>query len=148
MDEGAIERARERLADAAAERPGAADIEAVLERARAQIEALALAAADLETTIPDRVTHAIRTGLRAEAAPMSRRVNEIRGLMNQTLKRLEHLEGDLTAERYSRVDDLGLLVDLITSGWQSVEQRLTRIEESLKSQGATVLNLDERRSSA
>lgn len=148
MDEGAIERARERLADAAAERPGAADIEAALERARSQIEALALTAAELETTIPDRVTDAIRTGLRAEAAPMSRRVNEIRGLMNQTLKRLERLEGDLTAERYARVDDLGLLVDLIASGWQGVEQRLAQLEESLKSQGATVSNLDERRSTA
>ena len=32
--------------------------------------------------------------------------------MNQVLRRLERLEGDLLAERHARVDDLALLVDL------------------------------------
>jgi hypothetical protein len=29
------------------------------------------------------------------------------------------------------VDDLALLVDLVASGWQSVNERLARIEEAL-----------------
>ena len=72
---------------------------------------------------------------------MSRRVNEIRGLMNQTLRRLERLEGDLTAERHSRVDDLGLLVDLITASWRSVDDRLARLEQSLAQSGGEVHRL-------
>ena len=38
----------------------------------------------------------------------------------QLLRRLDRLEADLTAERHARVDDLGLLVDLIDAGWKSV----------------------------
>ena len=72
---------------------------------------------------------------------MSRRVNEIRGLMNQTLRRLERLEGELTAERHSRVDDLGLLVDLITASWRSVDERLARLEQSLGQSGGEVHRL-------
>jgi hypothetical protein len=39
----------------------------------------------------------------------------VRGLANQTIRRLERIETELLAERNSRVDDLGLLVDLIES---------------------------------
>ena len=52
-------------------------------------------------------------------------------MMNQVLRRLEHLEGELVAERHARVDDLALLVDLVASGWQSVNERLARIEQGL-----------------
>ena len=45
-------------------------------------------------------------------------------MMNQVLRRLEHLEGELLAERHARVDDLALLVDLVASGWKSVNERL------------------------
>jgi hypothetical protein len=69
--------------------------------------------------------------------------------MNQTLRRLERLETELTAERHSRVDDLGLLVDLITASWRSVDERLARLEERLEeSKGAIVYRIEERRSSS
>jgi hypothetical protein len=51
--------------------------------------------------------------------------------MNQLSRRLERVEGDLLAERHARVDDLALLVDLVSSGWRGVDQRLARIEDSL-----------------
>jgi hypothetical protein len=137
MDEERIDAARDRIAQSAAGRAAPADVEATLERARSQIEALAAAAAELEGTLPDRVSDAIRDGLRAEAAPLSKRVAEVRGLANQTIRRLERLEGALTAERYARVDDLGLLVELIAGGWRSIDERLARIEEALDP-GATV----------
>jgi len=145
MDEGAIERAQERVTEAAEGRPQQADLEAALERARAQIEQLAAAAAELEGALPERIESTIKESLRAEAAPMSRRVNEIRGMSNQTIRRLERMEHDLTAERYSRVDDLGLLVDLIASGWRSLDRRLARLEHVLEANGATVYRMDERR---
>ena len=145
MDDEPIRRLRERLADAAEGRAVPADVEAALERARSQVEALAATAAGLESALPE----AVRSTLRAEAAPMSRRVNEIRGLMNQTLRRLERLEGELTAERYARVDDLGLLVDLISAGWRGVDERIARLEQAIEESGrATVHRLEEHRSSA
>ena len=81
MDTLALERAKQRIADAAAGRPEPAAIEAALERAR-----------------------------------------------NQAIRRLERLEGDLLAERHARVDDLALLVDLVSSGWRGVDARLARLE--------------------
>ena len=144
MNEGALDRARERLAEAAAGKPQPGDVEAALERARAQVEALATTAAELETGLPDRVGDAVRDGIRVEARPVSRQLAEVRGLANQTIRRLERIETELLAERSSRVDDLGLLVDLIDSGWRAVDDRLRRIEESLQQpRGATVYRIGE-----
>jgi hypothetical protein len=64
--------------------------------------------------------------------------------MSQVIRRLERIEGDLLSERHARVDDLGLLVDLVASGWRSVEERLTQLEEGLKRDGAVVYRLEDR----
>jgi hypothetical protein len=123
----ALERANERLADAAAQRVSPAAVDAALEGARAAIESLARSSADMQAGLPV----AIQDGLKEHFRPSARHLAEVRGLMNQTLSRLERLEGDLLAERHARVDDLALLVDLVASGWQSVNERLDKIEQTL-----------------
>jgi hypothetical protein len=128
MDTLALERAKQRIADAAAGRPEPAAVEAALERSRQEIETLAAAAAELEVSIPVHVGVAVRDGLRAEVLPVARHIAEIRGLLNQAIRRLERLEGELLAERHARVDDLALLVDLVSSGWRGVDVRLERLE--------------------
>jgi hypothetical protein len=146
MTDEAIERARERLREAAEGRPDAAAVDAALERTRAQVEELAAAAAQLESTLPGKVDDALQDGLREQVRPVGRNLAEIRGLMNQVIRRLERVEGDLLAERHARVDDLGLLVDLITSSWKSVERRLGTLERTLQSgEGAVVYRMEERR---
>ena len=107
------------------------EIAAALERARLQVEALAQTADELQVVLPDAVGSALHDGLRAEAAPISRRLAEVKGLSNQMIRRLERLETDLLIERHARVDDLGLLVDLITSQWQGLNDRLDRLEAAL-----------------
>jgi hypothetical protein len=142
VEESVIARAKERLE----ERPRPGELEAALERARAQIEGLAEAAAELESALPERVGSAVREGVRAEALPVGRQLAEVRGLMNQLIRRLERIEGDLLADRHARIDDLALLVDLVTSGWRSVDDRLRRLEESLEANpGAVVYRIEERR---
>jgi len=144
VDEEALDRARERLAEAAAGKAQPGDVDAALERARAQIEELAEAAAELEAALPGQVGEAVREGIRVEARPVSRQLAEVRGLANQTIRRLERIETELLAERSSRVDDLGLLVDLVDSSWRAVDDRLRRIEEALQSpRGATVYRIGE-----
>jgi hypothetical protein len=123
----AVERANEWLAEAAAGRVSPAAVEAALERAREAIESLSLVSAELQSGLPD----AIQDGLKEHFRPSARRLAEVRGLMNQVLRRLERIEGDLLAERHARVDDLALLVDLVASGWESVNRRLAEIEEAL-----------------
>ena len=145
MSETAIERARERLERAAEGRPDPAELEAALERAREQIETLAQTAAELQSALPETVGGAVRDGVRAEAFPVARQLGEVRGLMNQLIRRLERVEGDLLAERHARVDDLALLVDLVASGWRGVDGRLQRLEERLQAAPGATYRMEERR---
>jgi hypothetical protein len=148
MDAEAIARAQARIEEAVDGRVAPAQVDAAFERARDQVEALAAAAAELESTLPARVGDAVQDGLRAQVLPVARHLAEVRGLMNQLLRRLERVEGDLLAERHARVDDLALLVDLVSSGWRGVDRRLARIEASIARQdrGATVYRIGEHRS--
>ena len=132
MDDDAIERARRRIEQAAAGRAAPGDVDAALERARTQIEALAQAAAELEATLPDKVGDAVKEGVRAQAQPLGRQLAGVRGLMNRLVRQVERLEGDLLAERNARVDDLSLLVDLISSGWRGVDEKLGQFAERLE----------------
>jgi hypothetical protein len=139
VDELTLERAKARIAEAAAGRVAPAELEAALSRARVQIESLAEAAAQLEGTLPEKIGSAVHDGLRAEVIPVARNLAEIRGLLNQAIRRLERLEGDLLAERHARIDDLALLVDLVSSGWKGVDARLERVERATV--GAPVVSL-------
>jgi inorganic triphosphatase YgiF len=144
MDDGAMERAQERVE----QRADGAALDALLVRAREQVEALAA----LGDSLPDRVEAAVRD----EAQPMARNLAEIRGLANQLIRRLSALEGDLLTERNARVDDLALLVDLVSSGWKGVDARLGRIEAVVNrleqhtqdSRGAIVYRMEDRRPDA
>jgi hypothetical protein len=148
MDDGAIERAKERVEH----RADAAALDTLLTRAREQVDALAAAAAALEEGLPSRVGEAVRE----QAQPVARNLAEIRGLMNQVIRRLERVEGDLLGERNARVDDLALLVDLISSGWKGVDARLARVEAAVgrlehgiqERGGAIVYRMEDRRPDA
>ena len=146
MNPGAVERANERLQQVAEGRVEPAAVDAALERARDQIEALAEATATLEATLPQRVGDALQDGLREQVLPVGRHLAEVRGLSAQLVRRLERIEGDLLGERHARVDDLGLLIDLITSGWRGVDERLARLEKTLGAdEGAVVYRIEDRR---
>jgi hypothetical protein len=86
----------------------------------------------------------LREALREEAAPISRRLAEVKGLSNNAARRLERIESTLDAERLARIDDLALIVELLTEGWRSMNARLERIEAVLvDSTPATVVPLRE-----
>jgi hypothetical protein len=131
VDNDAVDRARIRLAESGDGRPTDAALEALLERARAGLEALAVTTAELEAGMPERLDTALQQGLRDEVLPVARHLAEVRGLSAQTIRRLERMQGDLAAERKARVEDLALLVDLIATGWRGVERRLDRLERVL-----------------
>ena len=146
MNPGAIERANERLRQAAAGRTDPALAEAAIERARHQVESLAETAAQLEATLPDRVGEAVQAGLREQVLPVAKHLAEVRGLSANSVRRLERLETDLLAERHARVDDLALLIDLIASGWRGVDERLARLEHALGAdESAIVYRIEDRR---
>lgn len=138
-----MERAHERVE----QRADGAALDALLVRAREQVEALTA----LADTLPERV----ETAVHDQAQPMARNLAEIRGLANQLIRRLSALEGDLLTERNARVDDLALLVDLVSSGWKGVDARLGRIEavvnrleQAQDNRGAIVYRMEDRRPDA
>jgi len=143
-----MDRAQERVE----QRADGAGLDTFLVRAREQVEALAAATTALEDSLPGRVEEVVR----GQAQPVGRNLAEIRGLMNQLLRRLSALEGDLLTERNARVDDLALLVDLISSGWKGVDARLGRIEAVAgrleqglqENRGAIVYRMEDRRPDA
>jgi hypothetical protein len=140
--EEVLARARERLEQASGNAVDPSQTRAAFERARAQMEALTQMGAELETMLPEEIGLAVREGLRAEALPVARQLAELRGLTNQLIRRLGQLEQEIEAERLARVEDLGLLVDLIAGGWRSVDDRLARMEESLNGREATVYSIE------
>lgn len=97
----------------------------------------------MEEHIRDALRGALRDGLREEAAPISRRLAEVKGLSNNAIRRLESIEATIEAERSARVDDLALLVELLTEGWRAMNARLARIETLLQTEepGAAVYRL-------
>ncbi len=90
-----------------------------------------------------QIREAMTASLRDEAAPISRRLAEVKGLSNNAIRRLERLEGLIESERNARVDDLGLLVDLLTDGWRAMDARLARIEAALAAEPSNVVRLRE-----
>jgi hypothetical protein len=154
VDRDAIERAERRLAALRSESDDAS-LAAIVERAGRQLASFAEATAELEAILPDRVSSALHESLRSEVLPVARHLAEVRGLSAQTIRRLERLHADVVAERAARVEDLALMVDLVTTGWRSLERRLDRLERildrlerSLEEQAPTrrpVVRLEDRR---
>ena len=140
--EEVLARARERLEQASNDLLDPSQTKAAFERARAQMEALAQMGAELEALLPEEIGLAVREGLRAEALPVAHQLAELRGLANQLIRRLMELEQEIEAERLARVEDLGLLVDLIAGGWRAVDERLARMEEGLNGSEATVYRIE------
>jgi hypothetical protein len=91
----------------------------------------------------DELREALRDGLRDEAAPIARRLAEVKGLSNNAARRLERIESTLDSERLARVDDLALMVELLTEGWRAMNARLDRIEAALVKDVATIVPLRE-----
>jgi hypothetical protein len=91
----------------------------------------------------DEIREALKAGLREEAAPISRRLAEVKGLSNNAIRRLENLEATIESERSARIDDLALLVELLTEGWRAINARLDRIEAALEPVQTNVVSLRE-----
>ena len=81
--------------------------------------------------IDEQIAQAVREGVRSEAAPVGRHLAEVRGMSVRAIRQLERIEAGMGAERAARVDDLAILVDLISASWRTVDERLARIEELL-----------------
>jgi hypothetical protein len=138
MDDAALQRVQQRLSKTS--EGGSRSLDDALQHSREQLDALAASTAELEAALPGRVGEAVRDGLRTEVLPVARHIAELRGLFNQANRRLERIEAEILAERKARIDDLALLVELVSSGWRGIDARLARLEAASPSPQDTVTN--------
>jgi hypothetical protein len=74
-----------------------------------------------------------------EIRPLAERMTVVDQLLERLVEDFQSAKDELRRGRSERVEDLALLVDLITASWRTVDQRLNRIErrldESLRANG-------------
>lgn len=75
------------------------------------------------------VTSILSEALRVEVRPVAERVSQVGRLVDGLVGRLEDLRNENVRQRSERVEELELLTELITTGWQSIDRRLGRLEE-------------------
>jgi len=107
------------------------EAEDAIGRAREQLmHAVVQVAAELETGRP-----AAPGGIRYQAlevGPLAERMTQIDGLFERLVENIDGIKRELGRARSERLEDLTLIVDLLTTSWRTVDQRLGRIERKLE----------------
>ncbi len=107
--------------------PGSEDDDAIT-RAREQLlQAVVQVASELEDPSAAR-QHSEALALR----PFAARMSVMDALFERLAQDLDAVKRELGRARSERLEDLTLLVDLITTSWRSVDRRLGRIERKLE----------------
>jgi hypothetical protein len=68
----------------------------------------------------------------ASAHVLADRVAVMDALLHRLTHDVDELKRELTRSRHERLEDLTLLVDLITTSWRAVDRRLGRIDRKLE----------------
>ncbi|MEY2568792.1 MAG: hypothetical protein QOE35_3321, partial [Actinomycetota bacterium] len=95
-------------------RPAVPDLRTILARAESHVEQLRSTAATLERRLPAEVERAVERAMAQHGD--ERRLTELRHAIAAIARQVEQVNRDLLAERLGRVEDLELVVDLITTG--------------------------------
>jgi hypothetical protein len=127
-------RARGQDAEPAADQPADArpampDLRTILARAETHVDELRSTAAALEESLPARVERAVERALSTH--PDTRQAEELRELLRGLSRQVEQVNRDLLAERLGRVEDLELVVDLISTGMAALRQDVATVSAML-----------------
>jgi chromosome segregation ATPase len=116
--------------------PGTPDLRTILSRAESHVGELRETAAALQRTLPETVERAIEKAMDDHSTP--RRLSELRDLVRALSAQVEQVNRDLLAERLGRVEDLELLVDLLSTGMAALRQDIADLSGSVGQVGAGV----------
>ncbi len=100
--------------------PPVPDLRTLLARAENHVDELRATAASLEQSLPARVERAVERVL--DTHDSARRSGELRDLILELTGRVDQVNRDLLAERLGRVEDLELVVELLSAGIAAVRQ--------------------------
>ncbi len=112
------------------------DLRTILARAEANVGELRQTAANLEQALPEAVERAVERAMDERATP--RRLAELRELVRSLAGQMEQVNRDLLAERLGRIEDLELLVDLISSGMAALRQDVADVSSSMTRMNSSV----------
>jgi len=116
--------------------PGTPDLRTILSRAESHVGELRQTAESLQRTLPETVERAIEKALDDHSTP--RRLSELRDLVRALSTQVEQVNRDLLAERLGRVEDLELLVDLLSTGMAALRQDVADLAGAVGQVGAGV----------
>lgn len=102
-----------------------ADLRTILARAESHVDELRSTAASLVQELPAQVEAAIERALDEHST--GKRLAELRMLLRSLAAQVEQVNHDLLAERLGRIEDLELLVDLVSTGFSSVRQDVANL---------------------
>jgi hypothetical protein len=101
-------------AEPAAAAAAVPDLRTLLARAESHVDELRSTAAELSRTLPDRIESAVERVLDDHSS--SRRMGELRDLLIALSGQVNQLNRDLLSERLGRIEDLELVVELVSTG--------------------------------
>lgn len=130
--------AQDDVEPAAEQRSPMPDLRTILSRAETHVDELRSTAATLEETLPARVERAVERALAGQPSGDPRSHEELRELMRGLARQIEQVNRDLLAERLGRVEDLELVVDLISTGMAALRQDVATLTAHVEQVGGGV----------
>ena len=118
--------------------PAGPDLRTLLARSERHVDELRRSASELAAILPTRVEAAVARALGEDEGGLGRRLDHVVDQNGTLAAALERVEGDLLAERMARVEDLEVLVDLVSGGLTSLRADLRAVRRELAELQAVV----------
>jgi hypothetical protein len=128
-----LEELRDRAAHPASPGP---DLRTMLARTDRHVGEIRDAARDLAALLPTRVEAAVARALAEDEGGLARRLDGLQDEAVRTGSSVERIERDLLAERLARIEDLEVVVDLLSGGLDSLRSDLARLSALVEDMAA------------
>ncbi len=122
----------------ASEAPAGPDLRTLLARSERHVDELRRSASELAAILPTRVEAAVARALGEDEGGLGRRLDQVVEQTGALAGGVERIESDLLAERMSRVEDLEVLVGLISGGLTALRTELRAVRRELAEVQAVV----------
>jgi chromosome segregation ATPase len=108
-------------------------VRAALARSEGELDTVRAATAELRSVLPTRVEAAVsRALLGADGGALGRRLDDLHAVSAETTAAVRTIADDVLAERITRVEDLELVVDLLSRGFSATRADVQRLERRVE----------------
>ena len=121
-----------------ASEPAGPDLRTLLARSEQHVDELRRSASELAAILPTRVEAAVARALGEDEGGLGRRLDTVLDRSGQLTAAVERVERDLLAERMARVEDLEVLVDLVSGGLTALRADVRSVRRELAELQAVV----------